>query len=57
MNDPDQGYVQMVLRVKPEAKHRLKVHAVSTGVTMTALVQRALDEIIRKEAKPLGEGQ
>jgi predicted HicB family RNase H-like nuclease len=53
----DQGYVQMVLRVTPEAKHRLKLHAVSTGQTMNALVERAVEEIIRREAKPLGEGQ
>jgi predicted HicB family RNase H-like nuclease len=57
MNDTGQGYVQMVLRVTPEAKHRLKLHAVSTGQTMNALVERAVDEIIRREAKPLGEGQ
>jgi predicted HicB family RNase H-like nuclease len=57
MNDQGQGYVQMVLRVTPEAKHRLKIHAVTTGQTMNALVERAVEEIIRREAKPLGEGQ
>jgi predicted HicB family RNase H-like nuclease len=53
----DQGYVQMVLRVTPEAKHRLKLHAVTTGQTMNALVERAVEEIIRREGKPLGEAQ
>jgi predicted HicB family RNase H-like nuclease len=53
----DHGYVQMVLRVTPEAKHRLKLHAVTTGQTMNALVERAVEEIIRREAKPLGEVQ
>jgi hypothetical protein len=53
----DQGYLQLITRLTPEAKHRLKIHAVSTCVTMTALVQRAVEEIIRREAKPLGESQ
>jgi hypothetical protein len=44
----DQGYVQMVLRVTPEAKHRLKLHAVSTGQTMNALVEKAVAEIITR---------
>jgi predicted HicB family RNase H-like nuclease len=48
----DQGYVQMVLRVTPEAKHRLKMHAVSTGQTMNSLVEQAVEEIIRREAIP-----
>jgi predicted HicB family RNase H-like nuclease len=46
-----QGYVQMVLRVTPEAKHRLKIHAVTKGVSMNSLVERAVDEIILREVK------
>ncbi len=54
----DQGYVQMVLRVTPEAKHRLKLHAVSTGQTMNSLVEKVVEEIIRREEKTaLGDGQ
>jgi hypothetical protein len=58
----DQGYVQMVLRVTPEAKHRLKIHAVTKGVSMNALVEQAVEEIIRREGeqlcrrRPLREG-
>jgi hypothetical protein len=55
MNDAEKGYVQLITRVTPEAKHRLKIHAVTTGQTMNALVERAVDEIIRGEAKPLGD--
>jgi hypothetical protein len=46
----DQGYVQMVLRVTPEAKHRLKIHAVTRGVSMNSLVEQAVEEIIRRDA-------
>jgi hypothetical protein len=47
----EQGYVQMVLRVTPEAKQRLKLHAVTKGVSMNSLVERAVEEIILREER------
>lgn len=42
----DVGYVQLAIRLTPEKRQELKLHAVTTGESINTIVSRAIDEVL-----------